>query len=427
MLYSIYNLALTLALVLGLPLLPLFLLLGERYRLGLFERLGFYPRAVREAIGGARPVWIHAASVGEVVAAKQLVAALKAKFPERKVVLSTFTSTGREAARRTVAADACVLLPLDHFWIVGRALAAFDPAIFILLETELWPNLVRSCRRRGVPTLLLSGRLSPGSFRYYAFFRPFFSQVVRQLTAFGMQSVEDAARMTRLGADPTRITITGNLKRASRADKDGAGKARMIDIPLDRRGARPVLVAGSTHRGEEETLLEVFQLLRPRFPDLLMVLAPRHPQRFAEVERLLKKSGVNYGKKSEMNGAGEAPPDVVFLDTLGELEAFYSIANVAFVGGSLIEAGGHNVMEPARLRKPVLFGPHMANFARIAEELKRSGGGVEIRGKDDLLRELARWLGDPPSAVRAGERAYEVVKSDRGVVEGSMELVARYF
>jgi 3-deoxy-D-manno-octulosonic-acid transferase len=257
-------------------------------------------------------------------------------------------------------------------------------------------------------------------------FRPFFSQAVKYLTALGMQSEEDADRMRRLGADPGRISITGNLKRASRPDRWGAGKAQ-LHLPLDGRYARRVLVAGSTHRGEEEALLEVLRLLKPDFPDLVMVLAPRHPQRFAEVEGLLKQSGLSYEKKSEMNGASGRAPDVVFLDTLGELEAFYSVASVAFVGGSLVAVGGHNVMEPARFRKPVLFGPHMANFSRIAEELKRSGGGIEVCGKEDLARELARLLGDPASAERAGERAYEVVKSDRGVVAGSMELVARYF
>jgi 3-deoxy-D-manno-octulosonic-acid transferase len=426
MLYGIYNILLTVALVVGVPLIPLFLLLGERYRLGLFERLGFYSRGLRESMRGARPVWIHAASVGEVVAAKQLVDALKVKFPDRKVILSTFTSTGRGAARRSVAADAWVLLPLDHPWFVRRALAVFDPRVFIVIETELWPNLLRACHRRGIPVLLLSGRLSPGSFRYYSFFRPFFSEAVRYLTALGMQSAQDAGRMRRLGADPGRISITGNLKRAARADRGRVEKAPLHFLPVEGRHARRVLVAGSTHRGEEEALLEVFQLLKPGFPDLLMVLAPRHPQRFAEVEGLLKKSGLSYEKKSEMNGADRSAADVVFLDTLGELEAFYSVASVAFVGGSLVAVGGHNVMEPARFRKPVLFGPHMANFARIAEELKRSGGGIEVRGKEDLARELSRLLGDPAGAERAGERAYETVRSDRGVVEGSMELVVRY-
>jgi 3-deoxy-D-manno-octulosonic-acid transferase len=428
MLYWIYNVEATLALLLGFALLPLWLALGKRFRAGFFQRLGFYPRALSESIRGARPIWLHAASVGEVLAARQLAAALKSKFPERKIVLSTFTSTGRDVARRSVNAEAFLFLPLDHPWIVGRALKVFDPCLLIVLETEIWPNLLRLCYKRGIPTLLLSGRLSPRSFRRYFFFRLFFSSVIRQLTALGMQSPEDAERVIRLGADPKRIQITGNLKRASMFDDENKTNGRSrADLLLNGKEKRRVVVAGSTHRGEEEILMEVFQGLKAAFPDLILVLAPRHPERFPEVERLLKKSGLSYAKRSEMNGRRAAAPDVIFLDTLGELAIFYSVADIAFVGGSLVDAGGHNVIEPARFRKPVLFGPHMANFTAIAEELKRGGGGFEISGKEELTRELARLLGDPPVAKQAGERAYRAAKGDRKVVERSMELVSRYF
>jgi 3-deoxy-D-manno-octulosonic-acid transferase len=173
--------------------------------------------------------------------------------------------------------------------------------------------------------------------------------------------------------------------------------------------------------------MEAFQRLRPSFPDLVLVLAPRHPQRFPEVEKLLEKSGLSYAKRSEMNGLHATAPDVIFLDTLGELAIFYSVADIAFVGGSLVDGGGHNVIEPARFRKPVLFGPHMTNFTAIAEELKRSGGGIEVSGKDELMRELARLLRDPPGAKNAGESAYQTAKGDRKVVERSIELISRYF
>lgn len=426
MLYWIYNAVWTLGLVLGLPLIALLSALGERFRRGLPERFGFYARGVVDAARGSRPVWVHAASVGEVVAAKELVGALRAKFPGRKIVLSTFTATGREMARRSAGADACILLPLDHPWIVRRALKAFDPGLLVLMETELWPNLLRICHGKGIPVILLSGRISPGSFRYYYFFRAFFSGVVRELAALGMQTAEDAGRIARLGADPARVRITGNLKQAAAAGRRQAKPPEKI-LPPDRRGGRQVLVAGSTHRGEEEILVEAFQQLKASFAGLVMVLAPRHPQRFAEVERLLKRSGVRYSKRSETNGGHEPAGEVVFLDTLGELADFYSVADIAFVGGSLVDAGGHNVIEPARCRKPVLFGPYMGNFARISEELKRAGGGIEISGKEDLVREVARLFGDPPAAARAGASAYRVAEADRKIVEGSMELVSRYF
>ncbi len=424
MFYAIYNVLGTLVLVAGLPALPLLALLGDRFRRGLLERFGFYRAAVRDALGGAAPLWIHAASVGEVGAAKELIAALRARFPGRKVLLSTFTVTGRELARKSAGADACVLAPLDHPWIVRRALRVFNPAALILIETELWPNLLRLCHRRGVPTLLLSGRLSPRSFRRYFFLRGLFSDVIARLSAIGMQSEEDAGRIKRLGAEPRRVAVTGNLKRAARSERRET-KAAQKALRWKADPAARVLVAGSTHRGEDEILIDAFKDLRARFPGLVLVLAPRHPQRFADVERLLRESGLRYVKRTEMNG--QPLPEVVFLDTLGELPEFYAIADLAFVGGSLVEAGGHNVLEPARCRKPVFFGPHTGNFSHIAEELKAAGGGIEVRGKEDLVRQSGRLLSDPAEAEKIGEIAYRVAGADGKIVEGSMELVSRYF
>ncbi|HTM10695.1 MAG TPA: 3-deoxy-D-manno-octulosonic acid transferase [Verrucomicrobiae bacterium] len=424
MLDFLYNSVLTLVFLVGLFLIPMLSLFGRRFRGGLLERFGFYGRSVRDALAGARPLWLHAASVGEVVAAKELIAACKARFPERKILLSTFTTTGRDVARQSAGADACVLLPLDHPWIVRRSLACLNPAMLVLLETELWPNLLRLCYDRGVPTVLLSGRLSARSFRRYFLLRRFFSRVVSRLTAVGMQSAEDAERIKRLGADPRRVAITGNLKRAAQAHPpEGRISGRELGCKMDSGAA--VLVAGSTHDGEDEIIVEAFRDLKKSFPALVLVLAPRHPQRFADVERFLKASGLRYIKRTEMNG--EPIADILFLDTLGELADFYSIADLAFVGGSLVAAGGHNVLEPARCRKPVFFGPYTANFFHIVQELKLSGGGIEVAGKNDLVRQAARLLGDPVEAKRVGERAYGVAQADRKVVEGSMELVARYF
>ncbi|MGH7772407.1 MAG: 3-deoxy-D-manno-octulosonic acid transferase [Candidatus Binatia bacterium] len=428
MTYWVYNFFLTLVFILALPILPLLFFLGTRFREGFLQRIGFYSREVRESIRGSRPIWIHAVSVGEVLSARHLAAQLKERFPERKILLSTFTSAGHKMARQAVAAgDAVIFLPLDHPWMVRRALSVFDPSLLVLLETEIWPNLLRLAHRRGIPTVLLSGRLSPRAFRQYFFFRLFFSRVVRQLTAIGMQREDDAERMIRLGVDPQRISITGSLKHA---DGKGEGvhhrRTKEADFSLVGKEKRQVLVVGSTHRGEEEILLDVFLFLKSRFSGLLMVLAPRHPQRFDEVERLLEKKGVRYEKKSQMNGQESEFTDVIFLDTLGDLPAFYSVADIAFVGGSLVDAGGHNLMEPARFRKPILFGPHMTNFIDVAEEMKRKGGGIEVRGREDLVREIAGLLTDRGKAERMGGLAYGVVEGDRGVVERSISLVSRY-
>lgn len=427
MTYWLYNLFLALFFVLSLPVLPFFVLSGKRFRKGFLQRFAFYPGQIYETVRVSRPIWIHAVSVGEVLSASRLAGQLKERFPGRKILISTFTFTGNEIARQTAAGDAVIFFPLDHPWIVRRALNIFDPSLLIFLETEIWPNFLRVAHRKGIPALLLSGRLSPRAFRRYSFFRLFFSGVVRQFTAAGMQSEEDAERMIRLGFDRQRVVVTGSLKHTVRGKE--AGKDEEVKKPdwlLRGKGNRQILVAGSTHRGEEEVLLEVFLFLKTRFPSLLMVLAPRHPQRFYEVERLLQKKKVGYEKKSQINGREGGFGDVIFLDTLGELPAFYSVADIAFIGGSLVNAGGHNLMEPARFRKPVLFGPYMTNFADIAKEMKRKGGGAEVHGREDLIREISSLLTDRTRSEKMGRLAYSVVEGDRGVLDQSIGLVSRY-
>ena len=426
MAYRVYNFSLTLLLLLALPILPLFIF-RRRFRVGILQRFGVYPGEIRNSLGSFGPIWIHAVSVGEVLSARYLARQLRERFPQRKILLSTFTVTGREIARQTGAADAVILFPLDHPWIVRRAITFFNPSLLVILETEIWPNFLRQAYRKGIPTLLLSGRLSDRALRRYSLFRFFFSRVVQQFTAMGMQSEVDATRMIRLGGDPQKISITGSLKHSSWNENDSNGKGGAeAGLVLEGKGERQVLIVGSTHRGEEEILLDVFLSLREQFPALLMILAPRHPERLSEVENLLQKSGARYVKRSQMNGQGEKLPDVVLLDTLGELPAFYSLADIAFIGGSLVDAGGHNLMEPARFRKPLLFGPYMGNFSDIAEEMKRRGGGIEVRGREDLVREISGLLADRARAERIGEFAYNVVQGDRGVVERSMRLVCRF-
>jgi len=426
MIYGIYNFFLTLFLILGLPFALPVLLLGKRVREGFLERVGFYPRGLRETLKGSQPIWIHAVSVGEVRAAASLTTEIKKRFPDRRILLSTFTRTGYAMARQMEAtADGVVLFPMDHPLVVRRALSLFDPSLLIFLETEIWPNFLHLAHSRGIPTLLLSGRISPRAFRRYRFFGWFFSKVLKQVTTFGMQNQDNAERIIHLGVDPAKVMVTGNLKHAYWGAMEGGGTGEG-NVDLDGNKARRVLVAGSTHRGEEEVLLDVFSNLKSQNPDLMMILAPRHPQRFDEVEKLMQKKSVNYQKKSQMNGHGAVEADVVFLDTLGDLPAIYRLASVVFVGGSLVDAGGHNLIEPARWSKPILFGPYMTNFSDLADEMKQKGGGVEVRGQEDLIREISMLLADPDKALKIGERARKVVDGDRGVVDCSMGLVSRY-
>lgn len=418
--YLLYNVALTALLMAALPLLPLVILFGARYREGLAQRLGLYPKAVRQSLAAARPLWIHAASVGEVRSAEPLVRELKRRAPEQKLLLSTFTATGNRIARQMPGVDAAVYLPLDLPWVVRRALRAFDPAMLVIIETEIWPNLLRGASRRGVPIVLLSGRLSERALARYAMFRAFFRRVMDFFTAFGMQSADDAARIAKLGAAERKISVTGSLKFAAPSDNGRRGFAAAKDP------ARRVLVAGSSHRGEEEIVLRAFGLARARFPELALVLAPRHPERFAEVEKLLSRSPFAFQRKSRLGAEQYFSLDVLLLDTVGDLPEFFAAGDIAFVGGSLVAGGGHNILEPARFEKPIVFGPHMANFQSIAENMKHSGAAIEVRDAEELARALMRLLSDAAERRRMGERAAQVAHANGDALALNVALAQRY-
>ncbi|MGH7847004.1 MAG: 3-deoxy-D-manno-octulosonic acid transferase, partial [Candidatus Binatia bacterium] len=335
-------------------------------------------------------------------------------------------ATGVEMARKMGAADATIFFPVDHPLIVRRALQAFDPMLVIFLETEIWPNYLWVAHRRGIPVLLLSGRISARSLRRYRWFSWLFGRAVRCFSALGVQTESDAQRMAALGADRSRIAITGSLKYDidRTGSVNGNGKLEGYFLP-EGPSPRSLWVAGSTHDGEETIILDAYRVLKSRFPGLLLVLAPRHPHRFGEVEKLLQKRRVRYVKKSDV--ADRMPPsDVLLLDSMGELSSFYALADATFVGGSLVNAGGHNILEPARLRKPVFFGPYMGNFAEAAAEMEQKGGGVTVRTKEELARELEKVLADSQLAETMGDSAHCVVARHGGVLAQSMQLVSRY-
>jgi 3-deoxy-D-manno-octulosonic-acid transferase len=421
--YLVYNAFITLAFLVILPVLPLLWLGGERFRAGLGQRLGWYSIDSAILSKAQRPLWIHAASVGEVRSVRGFSEELRRRFPDRAIILSTLTHTGNLTARQNPAIDRVIYLPVDLCWTVRRALAVFDPAVLIFIETEIWPNLLRQAHRKGLPTILLSGRVSEKGFNNYSRLVWFFKGVFRLLRACGMQSEIDRQRIIRLGAAPNRVSITGNLKHAAVLN-DGVAEAG--GASEHRRPGSWIWVVGSSHRGEEEIVCAAFKTLKQRFPRLRMILAPRHPQRFAEVEKLLIDSGVSFEKKSSIGPQREFQHDVLFLDTIGDLERFYADADLAFVGGSLVDAGGHNLLEPARLRKPVLFGPYTSNVKLLARNLTQNGGGFEVRGAEDLAREITGLLTDPEKLRLAGEKAYEVAATDNTVLDQSINIVAAY-
>ena len=368
--------------------------------------------------------WIHAVSVGEAATAVPLVEAIARRWPGLAIVMTTVTPTGaRVVADRLHDSVTHRYFPLDLPGAVRRALDAVRPRFFIGMETELWPNFLRLLARRGVPAMVANGRISDRSFRRYRRVRFLTSRMLRDVTVFAMQSNEDARRIIALGALPERVVVTGNLKSdLAPAESDVESLWRKL---LGLGEEDPVWIAGSTHRGEETAVLDAFVRLRSRFPGLTLLLAPRHPERVPEVERLARERGLDSVRRSNLPRARDGHA-VVILDTVGELARIYRVATVVFVGGSLVPAGGHNMLEPALLGKPVLFGPHTSNFRESAELLLSAGGATLVDAADGLEPALTKLLSDADLRLRMGEAALQAVASRRGALKQTLELVERY-
>ncbi len=417
-----YNLLLTLLAIPALPVAGLALLARPRYRLGLSQRLGFLPEEVTERVHGRQPLWLHAPSVGEILAAQPFLRALKRTFPDNPILLSVQTPTAYATVRAKFAeADGVMYFPLDHPLLIRRVLRQVRPAAFFFTETEMWPNCLAALARAGVPTLLVSGRFSRRARARYRLLRPFFRPIFQNLTLCCMQTRDDAERLIEAGTPRGRVMVTGNFKVDGVNEGGEQGQAILQAAGL---GDRVILLGASTHPGEETVLLQVYRRLCAAVPKLLLVLAPRHPQRFAEVEKVLKTGGYRYVKRSQPGAVASAEVEVFLLDTLGELSALYRFAALVFVGGSLRKGpGGHSVIEPALARVPVCFGPYTRNFTTVVEELTRAGGGFEVRDEEDLYAQALPLLTNPYARHEAGRRAYEVISRGRGAVERTLAAV----
>jgi 3-deoxy-D-manno-octulosonic-acid transferase len=370
--------------------------------------------------------WLHAVSVGEAIAAAPLVEGLRRLYPELPLVVTTVTATGaRVVAERFEGIATHRYFPLDFPAAVRRTVRTIDPAFFICMETELWPNVLRELGRRGVPTMIANGRLSDRSFRRYRLLRPVMGRVLADIRVFGMRSDEDARRVIALGAAPERVVVTGNLKNEAVADPPGA--ADLWRRLLGLRPGQRVWIAGSTHKGEEDAVLAAHAAGQSVHPDLVLVLAPRHPERVDEVLDLVIARGWRAVRRSTLPAAARsARPPVIVLDTVGELAQIYTIADAVFVGGSLVPRGGHNVLEPALRRKPVLVGPHTDNFREAAALLVDVGAAVVVTDAASLSAELKVLLSDPAVAAKRGDAGAEAVAARHGAVAATLELVERY-
>lgn len=384
-------------------------------------RLGRYPARVRASLQGRRSLWIHAVSVGEVLACRPLVRELARRYPRDVVVISTITPSGYAVAAEQLSDCALpVYFPLDLRWCVSRALEALRPRALLLVESELWPVMIRMAHARGVPVLLINGRISPRAFRRYRWVTPWLRGLVRHLGLLLMQSQADADRLLALGVPPEKVRVMGNLKwEASLAHRPAAQAVEALAARLGLAPGEAVIVAGSTHRGEEEVLLEAFRELRASAPSLRLIIAPRHLERVAEVESLGRQAGWTTIRCTRP----AAPWDVAVVDTLGQLPDYYGLATVAFVGGSLIPHGGQNPLEPASLGKPVVFGPSMHNFADISQQLLSYRAARQLSGRAALLPALRELLADRAEAQAMGRRAQALMEQSQGAGQRALDAL----
>jgi len=425
---TLYNLLFAVAFVLSAPYYFLRLVRRGGWRRNFGERFGRYGSPVKVAITNRHVLWLHAVSVGEVNLCLQLIRALEPRVPNLKLVVSTTTSTGRgELEKRLPPHIAAIYYPVDLRRCVSRALKTLHPEAVVLIEAEIWPNFLWSLRARRIPVFLVNARLSDKSYRRYRRFGFLFRPLFATFAGVGAQSEADAQRLVELGCRPEVVRAFGSLKfDAAKVEErrllDAAALLRQIGVPA---GA-PVLVAGSTHAGEEAILAEVFQRLRRRFPDLFLVLVPRHCERGKQVGEALRERGVKFIYRREISTATRLPErslEALVVNTTGELKYFYEEATVVFVGKSLTAEGGQNPAEPAALGKPVVFGPNMQNFAGIVASFLREGGAVQVRDVAELEATLADLLADPARREQLGAAAAHVVKTQAGALERTVEMI----
>ena len=409
--YLIYTFALVLGLVLSFPY---YLVRFRKYFPTLPDRFGFLKSPTTKA-----SIWVHAVSVGEVKAVERLLEGLREQFPEKPLLVSTVTPAGQAIAReRSDIVHSTFYFPIDLPWCVRRVLDRVDPEVVIIAETEIWPNFLRECRIRGIRVMMINGRISDKSFMRYRLARHWLRRVFRDYTIIGMQSDTDRQRIEAIGADPQKVTVLGNLK------YDALTLRKPLDARLDRflAGWQPIWIAASTMPGEEQFVLDAFIEVRKRHSNLKLIIAPRHAERFDAVDEMLKSRPLLSMRRKRLADSANLSVDVLLLDTIGELAALFQYASVVFMGGSLVAKGGHNILEPARHRKPIVFGPHMENFRDMARLFLEKKAAIQIYSAEQLSPAIEQLLDNPERCSELGAKAYAIVLENTGATERVLQF-----
>lgn len=424
MFYLIYNLF-SIFLLIPVILYHLYRSVSRSRPPAFAERFGYLPDRNLALIAGKPVIWLHAVSVGESIAARPLLKALRQRYPSHAIVVSNTTETGRGVASSFPEIDLCIYFPFDFLTAVRRALDLLQPKIVIIMETEIWPNFTREAYLRKIPVVLANGRISDRSFSGYLCFSWFFRNALQLFSRLCMQTDIDRERIVAIGAPAERVITAGNLKydiplRQTTLDENRQLRTK-YGIPLD----AAVITAASTHSGEEQFIICTYQELLKNYPDLFLILVPRHPERSAEVAALLERSGVTSRRRTTLAEAEQLPKGTALLvDTVGEMMNLYGLSDIAYVGGSLVPTGGHNLLEPASLGVPCLFGPHMSNFREIAALVLNYEAGIQINNPRELLAGCQDLLNDPSRRGLLAQNGLKMMAENGGATGKHMEIIA---
>ena len=416
--YVFYSLLLWGAALLSLPWWLVQMLRLGKYRTGLRERLGFVPERLKAVRPGC--IWVHAVSVGEVLAVSQLITELQQKYPERQVLVSTTTATGQGLARQRFGPDRVFFMPLDFGFAVRRYLAALKPQLIVIAETEFWPNLLHLARKRQTVLAIVNARISDRSFPRYRRFGWFFRRVLAEVDLFLAQTAEDAQRLCEIGAATGRVQVSGNLKFDVRPNPQPA-LVNGLRAALGKDS--PVIVCGSTAEGEEGPLLQAFKAVQAQSPAAIMVLAPRHPERFEKVAAMISAAGFALQRRSLWSAPQPIRSGIFLLDSVGELAGVYELADIAFVGGSLVPTGGHNILEPAQYGAAIVVGPHTFNFREIVSIFEQ-GGAVKTVTAETLAAQFLSLLGHAEDGQHMGRAAKDLFAKHAGATRRTLEALA---